>query len=65
MMFIYYPKKEAGVIDASGRFAQKQHHHEFRWVPTLEIEEALKCAIFNIKNDEGPKQVKKSSLRLV
>lgn len=66
MMSVYWPNKEnEGVLDATGRFAQKQHQHEYRWKPTPEIEEALSRAIFGINNDKGPKKRKKSSLRLV
>ncbi|HEX8843091.1 MAG TPA: hypothetical protein VF791_00395 [Pyrinomonadaceae bacterium] len=67
MMSIYWPNKETkDVLDATGRFAQKQHEHEFRWKPTSEIEKALSHAIFSFKNDDGPKKgKKKSSLRLV
>ncbi|MDT4898055.1 MAG: hypothetical protein QOH25_3132 [Acidobacteriota bacterium] len=66
MLSIFWPNKEnKSVIDASGRFAQKQHQNEFRWKPTPEIEEALGRAIFSIANDEGLKKGKKSSLRLV
>jgi hypothetical protein len=65
IMSIYWPNKEnKDVIDASGRFAQKQYQHEFRWTPTPEIKEALARAIFSIK-DEEPEKGKKSSLRLV
>lgn len=67
MMSIYWPNKEnEGVLDATGRFAQRQHEYEYRWKPTREIEEALSRAIFGANNDNYPKKgKKKSSLRLV
>jgi hypothetical protein len=66
IMSIYSPKREGeGVIDARGRFAQRQHEHEYRWQPTPEIEEALSRAIFGLKDGNGPKNGKRSLLRLV
>ena len=66
MMSIYWPNKEnESVLDARGRFAQKQYLHENKWQPTPEIEAALERAIFGITKDGEPKKGKKHSLRLV
>ena len=38
--------KNTPVIDASEQFAKKRYDHEFRWQPSLEIEDAIERAIF-------------------
>ena len=38
--------KEATLIDARCQFAKKQYEHEFKWMPTQDIQAAIVAAIF-------------------